>query len=305
VEYCKPSFGNFLATARTAWWFGIPRSVSFPGLMMDIQRYAVMNVAKDYNSAIDISYNRQSGMRASAYEHLIPEKLFTDQTQPNAPQAISAVKALAIAASQGQKIYTITQANQDIILPQINVDPDVMTEMQNALSAGKEVTVHQSPITQSGWTGTGYIITDPATGAGAYKISGGANGAELANAYWASYFTWTSEHLIAIDPGYVLATLLPFMPAMKYWFGLQPLMGSKNAYTTIIRGLSVVFAQNFGFSIPLAKPLGRTLWPLVFFIGIYDFTILFEGLFYAGNYRESYVLVNAARNRGYCVAGSV
>jgi hypothetical protein len=135
-----------------------------------------MNVAKDYNSATDISYNRQSGMRASAYEHLIPEKLFTDQTQPNAPQAISAVKALAIAASQGQKIFTITQANQDILLPQINVDPDVMTEMQNALSIGKEVTVHQSPITQSGWTGTGYIITDPATGAGAYKISGGANG---------------------------------------------------------------------------------------------------------------------------------
>jgi hypothetical protein len=147
--------------------------------MMDIQRYAVMNVAKDYNSATDISYNRQSGMRASAYEHLIPEKLFTDQTQPNAPQAISAVKALAIAASQGQKIFTITQANQDIILPQINVDPDVMNEMQNALAAGREITVHQSPITQSGWTGSGYIITDPATGAGAYKISGGANGAEL------------------------------------------------------------------------------------------------------------------------------
>jgi hypothetical protein len=89
------------------------------------------------------------------------------------------VKALAIAASQGQKIYTITRANQDILLPQINVDPDVITEMQNALSAGKEVTVHQSPITQSGWTGTGYIITDPATGAGAYKISGGANGSYL------------------------------------------------------------------------------------------------------------------------------
>jgi hypothetical protein len=147
--------------------------------MMDIQRYAVMNVAKDYNPASVISYNRQSGMRASAYEHLIPEKLFTDQTQPNAPQAISAVKALSLAAAQGQKIFTITQANQDIILPQINVDPDVMTEMQNALSAGKEVTVHQSPITQSGWIGTGYIITDPVTGAGAYKISGGANGTFL------------------------------------------------------------------------------------------------------------------------------
>jgi hypothetical protein len=83
---------------------------------------------------------------------------------------------MTIASSQGQKIFTITQAHQDIILPQINVAPDVMTEMQNALSIGKEVTVHQSPITQSGWTGTRYIITDPATGAGDYKISGGANG---------------------------------------------------------------------------------------------------------------------------------
>jgi hypothetical protein len=46
-------------------------------------------------------------------------------------------------------------------------------------SVGRKVTVHHFPITQSGWTGTGYIITDPATGAGAYKISGGANGAIL------------------------------------------------------------------------------------------------------------------------------
>ena len=39
--------------------------------------------------------------------------------------------------------------------------------------------MHQAPITQSGWTGSGYIISDPATGAGAYKISGGANGGDL------------------------------------------------------------------------------------------------------------------------------
>lgn len=31
-------------------------------------------------------------------------------------------------------------------------------------------------ITVNGWTGAGYIITDPVTGAGAYKIAGGANG---------------------------------------------------------------------------------------------------------------------------------
>ena len=121
-------------------------------------------------------------MRESAYEHLIPEKLFTDPTDANRPQGVSAVKALALAVSQGQKIFTLNaqnQAQQPALLAQISIDPQAMAEIQNALAAGKEVTVHQSPITQSGWTGSGYIITDPETGAGAYKISGGANGAAL------------------------------------------------------------------------------------------------------------------------------
>ncbi|PJA23850.1 MAG: hypothetical protein COX57_11120, partial [Alphaproteobacteria bacterium CG_4_10_14_0_2_um_filter_63_37] len=33
-----------------------------------------------------------------------------------------------------------------------------------------------SNITEAGWTGVGYIITDPVTGSGAYKISTGKNG---------------------------------------------------------------------------------------------------------------------------------
>lgn len=39
--------------------------------------------------------------------------------------------------------------------------------------------MHQNPITYAGWTGAGYIITDPQTGAGAYKISGGSDGGFL------------------------------------------------------------------------------------------------------------------------------
>ncbi|MFZ1319048.1 MAG: hypothetical protein WAQ56_07030, partial [Candidatus Nitrotoga sp.] len=180
VEYRRPSFGNFLASAKTSYWFGIPKNVSFPGLMMDINRYASILVAKDNSSVV--GYMLQSGMRESAYEHLIPEKLFTDPLDPNQPQGVSAVKALALAASQGQKIYTLNQTNQpqhQTLLTQITIDAGARQEIQNALAAGKEVTVHQAPITQSGWTGSGYIITDPDTGAGAYKISGGANGAVL------------------------------------------------------------------------------------------------------------------------------
>src|SRR5690606_694950 len=44
---------------------------------------------------------------------------------------------------------------------------------------GKEVSIHQNPINYYGWSGHGYIIIDPETGAGAYKVSGGANGGVL------------------------------------------------------------------------------------------------------------------------------
>jgi hypothetical protein len=180
IEYRKPSFGNFMASAQPLYWFGIPRNVRFPGVMMDIDRYTSIVMAKDGSPTV--GYVKQSGMRLSAYEHIIPEKLFTDPLDPNRPQGVSAMKALALAASQGQKIFTLTAANQAshaTLLAQVTIDPQAMQEIQNGLAAGKEVTVHQAPITQSGWTGSGYIITDPATGAGAYKIAGGANGSVL------------------------------------------------------------------------------------------------------------------------------
>ncbi len=202
VEYRKPSFGNFMASAQTTYWFGIPRSVGFPGLMMDIDRYASIIVDKSNNATAAIAYNRQSGMRLSAYEHLIPEKLFTDPLDPNRPQGVSAVKALALAASQGQRIYTLNQANQAshaTLLAQVTIDASAKQEIQNALAAGKEVTVHQSPITQSGWTGSGYIITDPLTGSGAYKISGGANGGMI-------FVTWLFFIAVGLAAAAVIAS---------------------------------------------------------------------------------------------------
>jgi len=180
VVYRKPSFGKFETSAKMQYWFGIPRNISFPGLVMDIDRYVSIVVAKENSSTV--GYMKQSGLRLSANEHLIPEKLFTNQLDPNRPQGVSAVKALALASRQGQRIFTLNQSNQaqhQTLLAQVTIDPQAMAEIQNGLAAGKEVTLHQSPITQSGWTGSGYIITDPGTGAGAYKIAGGANGGTL------------------------------------------------------------------------------------------------------------------------------
>ena len=125
-------------------------------------------------------------------EHAVPEQFWVDKsqcrytdeqgqiknpTQQDCAQAVSAVKAIAIAQAQGQKIYTINQSNAATALPKLPVGGTVGQEIQSAVQAGKEVTVHEKPISAHGFMGYGYTITDPETGAGAYLIEGKGNGA--------------------------------------------------------------------------------------------------------------------------------
>jgi hypothetical protein len=115
-------------------------------------------------------------MRSSAYEHLIPERLFSTEEEP--AEGVSTAKALALAMAQGQRIYTLTQDNA-YNLSQITIDSEARSEIQSALQRGYEVTVHETPLNVNGWEGSGYSIIDPENGIGAYKISGGASGGAL------------------------------------------------------------------------------------------------------------------------------
>jgi len=51
-----------------------------------------------------------------------------------------------------------------------------MSEIEQAINQGKEVITHTDAVSVPGYSGAGYIILDPITGDGAYKIAGGENG---------------------------------------------------------------------------------------------------------------------------------
>lgn len=91
-------------------------------------------------------------------------------------QGVSAVKALQLASQQGQRIYHITPANAATTLPNINIGSEAKSEILSALNMGREVITHTSNISVPGWTGAGYILFEPDSGQGAFKISGGSNG---------------------------------------------------------------------------------------------------------------------------------
>ena len=144
---------------------------------MDADRLMSVVTARDGVSDKAVQFMLSTGMVSSALEHSVPEQLFS--TDENKAEGVSAVKALQIANAQGIPIYTVTQSNLATVLPQLQLNAQVKTDIQNAVNAGKTVTVSKTDINFHGWMGCGYIITDPTTGAGAYMLSGGTNGAHV------------------------------------------------------------------------------------------------------------------------------
>ena len=74
---------------------------------MDVDNVAAIRVDKDNNHERWVGGNRAVGARLSAMEHLLPEQMYS--TEENPAHGISAVKALQIAAAEGQKIWIITR----------------------------------------------------------------------------------------------------------------------------------------------------------------------------------------------------
>jgi transglutaminase-like putative cysteine protease len=194
IENPGLSYGLFHAVANPYYSWGTIRKVTFPGVNIDIGHVRNLTWAKDNSAQSWVTYNRAHGQYMSALEHAILEKLFNNSTQcnpvgaatptaglPVCPQGMSAVKAIATGAQSGQKVFTIAaqvyQDNPSIVTASLAAHSQSTKErVQQALDAGYEVTIHEAPITQDGWTGAGFTLIDPATGAGGYIIDGGSNG---------------------------------------------------------------------------------------------------------------------------------
>ena len=319
------SYGLFHAQVRPNKLYGIvTTSVTYQGLNMDVGHLRHMRWVKDDNPSSPINnkpeltqngkstaqnrwiaYNKMRGQYSSAMEHAVPEQCWVDKSscryadengqiknpmlQPCA-EGISAVKAIAIAQQQGQRIYTINRDNAATALPKLPVGGDTGTEIRSAIQAGKEVTVHERPINAHSWNGYGYTITDPETGAGGYIIEGRGNGGSLEGDFGQRYLSWVSSHMITND--YVIAAalaLIPLMTVTKALFGLPMVLGTTNPYTTVLRGLAVLLGWTAvsAFAATVGPFVGVPILLFIIFIGFFNIGTLLAGLFYAGNRSDS------------------
>lgn len=175
-HYLAGGVGSYGYEPQVDYTFGVPKDIHGGGIVLNVP---IVNVIghDGADKTASAYYALQIGILSSALEAAVPDQMFSTTTQP--AQALSASTILGIASAAGQRTYEITQVNQGTVLPLIHHSVSVMHEIEDALSAGKIVITHTDDITASGWTGAGYVLFDPQTGDGAYKISGGENGGIL------------------------------------------------------------------------------------------------------------------------------
>jgi len=175
ITYTRhPSEAIISLDLDVSYLFGIPNSVEFTGTSIDVDRDLVSVFSKTGDTNQVKNFMVFSGMIGSAFEHNIFEQQF------NIP-SVSGLKVIQEANKQKIPIYVTNQDNFNQILPKLHVSQSVKSDIQNAVNAGKIVTVPEKEIQYYDWNGTGYIIQDPDTGAGAYMISGGITGGKSSN----------------------------------------------------------------------------------------------------------------------------
>ena len=172
TTYRMPSVGMFSSSLVVRYFFGIPKTVYYIGRSMDIKR--VVRSVESATEQASIKFLLNSGMHGSYLEGYVFDQLFDRERGTGR----SAVRLLQQSLSLGSVVYSIDSNNAELINSALTVRPAVKTDIQNAVAAGKIAIVPETEIIQGHWSGIGYILFDPATGAGAYLLDGGLNGGD-------------------------------------------------------------------------------------------------------------------------------
>ncbi len=157
---------------KTSSTYGLVTKLSYGSLYIDVDTDSHSVVSLNGEEDTPREYMMSTGMIGSLYESTVWEEITGEES-------VSTISILAKASEEDIDILLISGANLDTEIEKLNTDEATKQEVINAVNSGKVVTIPAKNITMGDWHGTGYIVTNPETGAGAYMISGGLNGGAL------------------------------------------------------------------------------------------------------------------------------
>ena len=167
-----PSAATFSSPVSIVYNYGVPFSASYHGHGVDVKLAQYSAMSRDGDAQKTRTFSLLSGMQLSFIEGAALDEVFGSPLGKGS----STMRLIALANSTQMPIYHITGANWSTYRSALQHPDDVLTDIDNAVAAGLEVVIPQAQLTNNGWTGSGYIILDPVTGSGDYRINGGASG---------------------------------------------------------------------------------------------------------------------------------
>lgn len=163
------SVGLTGTSLKTAKLLNNPVDVKLDSIYVDIDNDSHVVVSETGESENEKLYTAISGTVASNLENSIIE-------QATGMESVSTIRIFEIAEENKIPIYDINKENVNNVLPLLSVSNSTKNEIINAINNGKTVTIPEREINYYDWVGTGYIVSDPDTGAAGYMISGGYAG---------------------------------------------------------------------------------------------------------------------------------
>lgn len=157
---------------RTKRLYGQVTGLSEGSLYIDIDADTHSVISLEGDSNIPREYMMSTGMIGSLYESTIWEEITGEES-------VSTISILAKASEENIDILLISGDNLSSEIKKLHTDETTKQSIINAVNSGMIVTVPAEDVTIGAWSGTGYIVTDPVTGSGAYMISGGLNGGSV------------------------------------------------------------------------------------------------------------------------------
>jgi N-acetylmuramoyl-L-alanine amidase len=193
---CEAAVGLTLAPTTLA---GVPISVDPTGVYIDADLSTATPIGP--NNQSKIGFLLSSGLAGSYFEHTVLEQSFS-------VEAISTCKIFQLANQQGIPILSLDRTNWAAQSQNLALPSHVKASMANDIGAGYMIKTLAREITYLDWTGSGWMVTDPLTGAGSYLISGELSGGQTVEEcdivlgwHWFSKIDWVCiTELKAEDP---------------------------------------------------------------------------------------------------------
>lgn len=243
VGFRHPSFGTFSTNLQTEFVFGLPRNVELAGVRVDMDYIGETVVPLDGGGPDEAELREALGIVASALEHEVPALFLSNSTIP--ASSVSAVRALGLAVQQGQLLRAVDASNVDVALTGLTLSTETLEDLRFAIARGDVALLSPGPIQSGAWRGEGYVLIDPQTGAGAYRIRGGSNGGAAQSEIDAS--------LAMVGLGYLVGFVVPPAYAHEGSCG-QSDSGNSNIRVSWVDILLVVGLIALLFSIGAALP---------------------------------------------------